>query len=174
MFERMRLVSWTQVVDSNAETCSTLCERRERNRKARAAKKEMKNREKLKGSIQALLAALQAASKELSDMPSVLLVLGSSTKHPFAAYDIQFHRICPFSSYEDMQDLGKSSNLEIPTKSLSKKVLILFYNSFCWQNFAPCFSKSFFRKYFFCSILQITRALLSRDRGPLFTGSLIS
>eukprot|EP00250_Pteridium_aquilinum_P024481 c2913_g1_i1 orf=420-983(+) len=100
----------------------------------------MKKREKLKESIQALLDALQAAFQTLSYMPSLLLVLGSSTKQPFAAYDIQFHRISPLfllSQSEDMQGSGKSFSLEMLTKSLSKK---------------------------------ITRALISQDTGPLFTG----
>lgn len=123
------------VVDSNG--ASSLSERREKNRIARAMKKEMRNRQKLIGSIQALLDALQAALKELSYIPSVLLILGSSSKQPFAAYDIQFHDVSPFSLNEDMQASGKSSNLAILTKSFSKK---------------------------------ITRALVSRDTAPSFTG----
>ncbi|MCO5568966.1 hypothetical protein L7F22_022670 [Adiantum nelumboides] len=125
------------VVEHTTDTSASLSERREQNRKTRAAKKEVKSRAKLMASIQALLAALQGALKELLDMPSVLLVLGPSTKQPFAVYDIQFYRIRAAFPSQDMQGLSRSSNLEILTRGLAKK---------------------------------ITRALVSQDSGPLFTG----
>lgn len=125
------------VIDS---TVSNPRERRERVRKARVAAKDMRKLDKLKESIQALLCALQAAFLELPHLPSVLLVLGSSPKQPFAAYEVQFLRISPLfslSGLHDSQGLGRHFKSEIFTRSLSKK---------------------------------ITRALVSQDKGLLFTG----
>ncbi|KAI5083356.1 hypothetical protein GOP47_0003099 [Adiantum capillus-veneris] len=111
--------------------------------KARVVKRVMKRREKLRQSIQALLTALQGAFQTLSFMPSVLLLLGSSTKQPRAAYDIQFlgrsnpmHSLC---QYKDSPGLGKGISPENFTISLSKR---------------------------------ITRTLISEDKGPLLTGPL--
>ncbi|KAH7302115.1 hypothetical protein KP509_23G057200 [Ceratopteris richardii] len=116
----------------------------------RIVKRELKRRTKLVQNIQTLLSALQTASQELSYMPSLLLVLGSSSKQPHAAYEIQFHGASNshlLAQTEEIQDLGKSYSKETISKRLSKKVIrtliteddgpLITDAASCLQDFVP-------------------------------------
>ncbi|KAH7302113.1 hypothetical protein KP509_23G057200 [Ceratopteris richardii] len=135
---------------TNCEVPSLPRERREKLSRMRIVKRELKRRTKLVQNIQTLLSALQTASQELSYMPSLLLVLGSSSKQPHAAYEIQFHGASNshlLAQTEEIQDLGKSYSKETISKRLSKKVIrtliteddgpLITDAASCLQDFVP-------------------------------------
>lgn len=105
-------------------------ERREMKRKSREVSRELRNLEKLNESVKKIISGLHSAFEMIEHIPSVLFILGSSSKQPSAVFVVHFKgSFACFTHHESC--LLKS---EIYTKSFSRKAS--FFTHVCMN----CFS----------------------------------
>jgi hypothetical protein len=97
-------------------------ERREMRRISREVSREMRNLEKLNESVKKIISGLHSAFETIKHIPTVLLILGSSSKQPSAVFVVHFEGIFACFNHHE-RCLLKSENY---TKSFSRKAS-LFY-----------------------------------------------